>query len=285
MRWGFTWVGLGLCAGCGAVGPAASSTTASGHPQTVASAHMTEAERLSRAAAELWPLRADPAKRGAALAELERAAEADPSRHRAWADLARGHHFAARMAGADGDREQQRAHHEAGLQAAVRALPASPESDEAIAAVEASAVPALYWWAVHRMAAARLAGYGEVVLARGPVIAALSRARELDPETDHRGPDRELGRIRARASFTLHDARKAARAHSEAAAKAAPDYLDNRLRLAADVAVAMQDRETFERELRAVLEANPKVRDAEPENRLAQREARELLDRAGELFE
>jgi hypothetical protein len=242
---------------------------------------------LAARAKALWALRTDAGGLSDAIAAFHEAAEAAPEQPARWAALAEAHHFAAMNAALARDVELVVRHHALGLAAAERGLSATNAGDGVeLAEVTRERAPALYWLARHRLGAARQSGFGHRIVQRPRAIAELERCHALDPSIDHGGPDRVLGSLRARPLSPALRALAVAREHFERAIAAAPDYLPTRLAFARDYAVVAQDRGVFERELSAVLEADPaKVQAMEPENRIAQAQARRLLSRAGELFE
>lgn len=287
MRCGVTWLGLGMgLAGCGTSASVVRTEPVTNVSTAKPERPLSEAERVTREAMQLWARRQDPAVHGQALALFRRAAELEPGRAEGWAKLAAAHDFLARRARLGGDLEGAAAHRRGGLEAAGRALPElGPNRLESIATITADQAAALYWYAVHAAAGARLSGFGAVVTTRALALAALERARELDPMIDHAGPDRELGRLRARATSPIVRDLAAAAEHFDRAIELAPGYLDNHLARAAEHSVRAQDRAGFERELRSVMEGPLADDDAEPDNRMARHEAQALLERAGELFE
>jgi hypothetical protein len=124
--------------------------------------------------------------------------------------------------------------------------------------------------------------------------AALVRASELDRvaerrasdhllgillATEHGTPDRLLGILLATIPADAGGDLRAAEERFEAAMAAAPDCLATPLAYAERYAVRIRDGALYRRLLERVLAGDPnRLPDAAPENRAAQRRARQLLD-------
>jgi hypothetical protein len=86
------------------------------------------------------------------------------------------------------------------------------------------------------------------------------KARELDPNQDHAGPDRILGLLyRDAPSIGSVGSRTKARHHLQQAALVAPDFPDNRLNLL-ETYLDWKDRTGAARELKILEELLPKAR-------------------------
>jgi hypothetical protein len=110
------------------------------------------------------------------------------------------------------------------------------------------------------------------------IVAAADRARELDHTADHGAPDRILGIVYS--SLTTEYGGDLGRAEErfEAAVSSAPGYLPTRVEYAARWCVRMRDGARYRKLLQEVAAADPAaLPDAAPENRAAQKRARELL--------
>ena len=142
------------------------------------------------------------------------------------------------------------------------------------------AIEAIYLEAVCAADWARTQGFTQLVERRGEIQEALRLATELLPDLDNAGPDRELGRLFASLPAYAGGDLREARLHLEKAIGRAPLAPANHLLYARAIAVKLQDRELFEAQLGAVLEAPALT----PEDRAAAAEARELLVREDELF-
>jgi hypothetical protein len=157
---------------------------------------------------------------------------------------------------------------------------------QAISSLEVKAVPALYWWSVHLSEWSRINGYAEQIVYKDQLIAAMAFCLEKDPSYDYAGTNRFFGAFFSRPLSEADRSLTESKRHFERAQEIAPQFLANRYLFARDYAVMAQDRQTFETQLRFVLEANP---DADPsvapENRIYQKKAERLLQQASDLFE
>lgn len=154
--------------------------------------------------------------------------------------------------------------------------------EQAVRAVED--VAALSWTAADWGRVLEFEGLSLRALEEVPKIRALyERALELDPLYFASAPKRGLGALLANLpGFLGGDLERAQRLLEEAVADA-PEFLENRVRLACEVALKRRDRETFTRELQTVL-AHPIGEAYILWNRVAHREAQELLEMADRLF-
>jgi tetratricopeptide (TPR) repeat protein len=111
------------------------------------------------------------------------------------------------------------------------------------------------------------------------------KAYELDPTFFYYATTSFLGGFFTRLPLPSGDAERA-REGFEAAMAGAPEMLSHKVAFADLYATKIQDRALFERILGEVLAVDPATfpDDIAPENRVEQRRARRLLDRAGDLF-
>ncbi len=111
------------------------------------------------------------------------------------------------------------------------------------------------------------------------------KAYELDPAFFYYATTSFVGGFFTRLPLPSGDAEKA-RAGFEAAMAGAPEMLSHKVAYADLYATKIQDRAMFEKVLGEVLAVDPATfpPDIAPENRVEQRRARRLLDRAGDLF-
>jgi hypothetical protein len=157
---------------------------------------------------------------------------------------------------------------------------------QAISGLSEDSVPALYWRSVHLEEWAAFRGYAESLLYKDEIDAAMAFCLAKSDGYYHGGPHRYFGTLRARPLFYGDRNLTKSREHFERSLSMAPDFLENRLRYARDYAVMAQDQNTFEAQLRHVLEADPNaVPEIASENRIQQRKAEQLLQQASELFE
>ncbi len=150
--------------------------------------------------------------------------------------------------------------------------------EDAIAALDRSAAPLLYWWAIQRMALARDAGFASTVGAHPIVWRAMERVEALDPEVWYRGADRYFGAAFAVMPPIAGGDLDRARDRFEAALAHAPEFLETRLLYAELYATAAGDDALYREQLTAIVDApvgaDP---DIEPEQELVRRRARALL--------
>ena len=119
----------------------------------------------------------------------------------------------------------------------------------------------------------------------GRAKAIMTRIAEVDETHDNAGPRLYLGVMETLAPPALGGRPEVGRAHFERAIELAEDqYLMPRVLFAEHYARLMFDRELHDRELDAVLQANPRVEGLTLSNRIAQKRARELLESADEYF-
>lgn len=237
--------------------------------------------------------RADPARLAAALAAYARAATALPEDPSAEVRTARAEAFRALAAPDPGHaREAWDASARAAERALRRLAPAwagAIDAGEAPAAaavrVEAPGAEPLYLLAQGAMRAAQTAGYAAVLAVKDVALAMMTRAAALDERVDAAGPHRALGAWRAALPIAAGGGASGAREHFDRARALAPDDLLARVAEAETYAVLVQDRALFEALLDEALSFDLSRAPARaPENELAQRRARELLERKARLF-
>ena len=263
--------------------PAASAATRDA-PGGAFEAALVEGDRA-------WASRGDPARLDAAIAAYGRAAAIRPGDAAAELRLARAEAF--RGLGSPAPAKEA---WEASARAAERALrriaPAWAEAIDrgedpagAAARVDAPGAEALYLLAQGAMRSAQATGYAAVLAVKDAALAMMARAAELDERVDAAGPHRALGAWRAALPTAAGGGAAASRAHFERARALAPDDLLARVAEAETYAVLVQDEPRFEALLAEVLKADP-GRDAAraPENAVAQRRAKALLERKARLF-
>jgi TRAP transporter T-component len=263
--------------------PAASATTrdATGGAYEAA---LVEGDRA-------WASRGDPARLDAAIAAYGRAAAIRPGDAAAELRLARAEAF--RGLGSPAPAKEA---WEASARAAERALrriaPAWAEAIDrgedpagAAARVDAPGAEALYLLAQGAMRSAQATGYAAVLAVKDAALAMMARAAELDERVDAAGPHRALGAWRAALPVAAGGGAAASRAHFDRARALAPEDQLARVAEAETWAVLVQDEVRFEELLDGVL-AFDLGRDPAraPENAVAKRRAKELLQRKARLF-
>ena len=119
----------------------------------------------------------------------------------------------------------------------------------------------------------------------GRAKAVMTRIAEVDETHDNAGPRLYLGVMETLAPPSMGGRPEVGRAHFERAIELAEGrYLMPRVFFAEYYARLVFDRELHDRELNAVLRADPKVEGLTLANRIAQERARELLESADAYF-
>ena len=253
-------------------------------------------ERFDAALAEGdrdFALRGDAARLEGALRAYRLAAARKPGEPAAELRLARAEAFRGLSAQAPA---LAREAWEASARAAERALrKISPGWAEAIdrgddpaaaaARVDAPGAEALYLLAQGAMRAGQATGYAAVLAVKDSALAMMARAAELDERVDAAGPHRALGAWRAALPIAAGGGAAASRGHFDRARALAPDDQLARVAEAETWAVLVQDEIRFDQLLDGVL-AFDLGRDPvrAPENALAKRRAKDLLQRKARLF-
>jgi len=238
-----------------------------------------------------WSRRDRPAELQAALSAWRRAAAARPGAPAIELRLARAEGFRALSAQLPAE---ALAAHDASSRAAERALrtvaprfASAVEGGmplaEAATLVEAPGAEPLYWLALGRFAVAQGTGPAAVLAVKDHALALMTRAAALDERLEAGGPLRALGAWSAILPSSAGGGVAAARARFDRAAELFPDEPWRRVDEARTLSVLLQDQAGFERLLGEVLSA-PEAAQRGPEQRVAQRRAREWLDKRARLF-
>ncbi|HYS80020.1 MAG TPA: TRAP transporter TatT component family protein [Anaeromyxobacteraceae bacterium] len=243
------------------------------------------------AGAAAYVEREDPARLAEALQRFREAAALAPSdpaplvalaRAEAWRGLSTP--AAAREAWGEAARAAERALHLVAPRFGETA-DRGGELREAARRVEAPGAEPLYWLALATMGMGRARGMTAMLSVKDAARALMERAAALDERVDFGGPRRALGAWLATIPSAAGGGAAAARAELDRARELAPDYQLNRVRDAETLSVLLQDRARFERLLGEVIAFDPaRAPAAAPENRLAQRLAKDLLARRDRLF-
>lgn len=233
-----------------------------------------------------------------AIAALREALVLDPSDATRWVLLARALHFLGEchIGLLPARRDEVADTFEHAFHAAENALASSSRGfvramqkghpfEHTLHHFQADAVPALYWRSVALGRWAALQGRAMLFSFESEIRASIERAVVLAPGYFHAGPHRFLGTYFAHAPSFAGKHLGRSRFHFDRAFEMAPDYFPTRVLFAREYAVATGDRKAFEEALGAVIAGDPdRIEGAGPENRCAQRSARELVLRADELF-
>jgi tetratricopeptide (TPR) repeat protein len=149
---------------------------------------------------------------------------------------------------------------------------------QVFAAAELADLPALTAYAEALLDWCDRKGLATLLSQRDWLMAAAERALQLDRTADFGAADRILGVVEARLTPDLGGDLKSAEEHFEAALAEAPRYLPARLQYAETWCVRMREEPRYTQLLHEVADADPAaLPEAAPENRDAQRRARELL--------
>jgi tetratricopeptide (TPR) repeat protein len=287
-----------VLAGCAATREAAWETTPAAPIQAAPNAGAELAELVTRGD-ELWVNRLEEASLREATSKWREAADLDPDNFELWAKLSRAYYFHAdgHMSFDPARSEEMMVTYEASMDAAERSLMglsadftervrAGTRIEEAIAILDARAVPALYWRsaAMGRWGVAK--GFETVLAYKDEIRAIMTRCLELDPAYFYAGPHRYFGAYYARVPDFAGGDMERSRQHFDAALRIDGSYFGTRVLMAEFYATRAQDRTLFEEELGAVIAAEASsAPEIAPENTVEQRRARELLARVRELFE
>jgi hypothetical protein len=277
---------LALATACRRPGELAPGATAAAReaPASAYEAAIAEGDRA-------WASRGDPAKLDAALAAYGRAAGVRTGDAAAELRLARAEAFrglSSPLPAKDAWEASARAAERALRRMAptwAEAIDRGEDPAGAVARVEAPGGEALYLLAQGAMRTAQATGYAAVLAVKDAAVAMMARAAELDERVDAAGPHRALGAWRAALPTGAGGGAAASRAHFDRARALAPDDLLGRVVEAETYAVLVQDQPRFEALLGEVLKADAARDPARaPENAVAQRRARDLLERKARLF-
>lgn len=303
-RW--TWIGAAaVCAafvmGCGSGRDAVWDTTPeSGSQQPQTQEQQSQREQLVQEGQEAWAERLDEDRLKVAIEKWEQAAELDAADREIWVLLARAYYFHAdgHMSFDEARADEMVETFEKGIQASERALVAlSPEFaqrmragtriEEAVAVLDAEAVPALYWRSSNMGKWGLAKGFATVLSYKDEIRAIMARCLELDPTYFYHGPHRYFGAFYARVPAFAGGDLERSREHFDSSLEGAPGYLGTRTLMAEFYAVKSQNRELFDQQLEAVLAADLSTlpEDVLPENTIEQRRAENLKQKGDELFE
>jgi hypothetical protein len=158
---------------------------------------------------------------------------------------------------------------------------------EAIKVIDASAIEGAYWYATCLGKWAKRKSFAVLLGQKDNIKATMERVLELDPKFFHSAPHRYFGAFYAIApGFAGGDPVKSEE-HFKKSLDMAPYYVGTKVLWAEHLATKQDDEETFKRLLNEVLEVDPTSGaqyDLEPEVRVEQQKARELLENIDEYF-
>jgi hypothetical protein len=285
-----------LVASCGSTRESAWDTTG-GSVQLDEAAQAQVADLLAQANAA-WANRGDMTQAKAAVDALKAATDIDPSNAVALADLSHVTYFYAdcHLRFDEDNPDLYKSTHEEGVRAAERSLsamsPAFAEKmsageliEDAIAVLNADAVPALYWRSSNLARWATLESFATLLSYKDEIRAIMEFCLDENPLYWYQGPDRYFGAFFARApGFAGGDMKKSA-AHFNVAIDAQPDYWGTRILMAEEWAIKEDNRALYEELVDYVLAGDPNViPELVPENTCEQRKAQKLKDEIDENF-
>lgn len=259
------------------------------------SAGSDEAKALVEQGDQAWQARDDRARLEEAISKWEAAAGQ-------WADgalyakLSRAHYWKGdAFLALDADADARDAEYGQSLDWATRAVKLeAPEMSQALAQGQqmAAAVKlapkaaseALLWYATSLGKWAAQRQFATRVKYKDELKAIIDRVHELD-EVQHGATFRWLGTYEAQTIGIAGGNPERAKADFESSLKLAPNNLGTKVLWAQYLCPKTHDRETFQRLLQEVVEADPTLdADNVPENREDQRKARQLLAEVDTLF-
>lgn len=281
-----------LAVGCGK----GRTNTWDAKAQTPVAAQATDTEGDPAAEGDaLWEQRGDQAQLEAALKAWDVALAANPGDAELLVKLARGSYLLS-----DGyfraDKTRYLETFEKGVDYAERALTAaSPEFAKrvragetvinAINAVDAVGVPALYWYSSNLGKWAKAKGFTTLLGNKDTIKAIMERCLALDETYFYGGPHRYFGAYYAVApSFAGGDLNKA-KVHFEQSIETAPNAVSTKVLMAENYAVKSQDKELFVKLLQEVLAVDDDIiPELAPETKIEKEKARELLAEIDDKF-
>jgi tetratricopeptide (TPR) repeat protein len=302
-----SWMVVGLSvgllgvgsAGCGGSRTAAWEEDTTGDGAVTAEAQATHDAAVAEGDAA-WAERESPERLRAAIDAWTRALEAVPSDWELWQRLGRAQYFLA-----DGTLQfdpaleaETTTMYQTAITSTERSLsehfPAFREhmrnaerfDDAALALVDATAVPALYWRASALGRWARRDGFATVLAYKDEIRAIMTYCLNNDRHYYNAGPDRYFGAFYAVAPTYAGGDLELSRQHFEYAIGVEPNFYGTHVLFAMEYAVKAQDRELFTTQLNLVINGNPDVLpDVRPEQLVEIRKANDGMARMDELFE
>ncbi len=162
---------------------------------------------------------------------------------------------------------------------------AGERTEEAVKVLGKEYAGCVYWAASGLGKWAKMEGFATQVSNKDRIKNFVEVVTEKDRNYFYGGPDRYWGAYYSIIpGFMGKDLTKSAE-YFEASMKISPDYLGTKVLMADTLANQKDDRQLFETLLKAVIEADPAANaEIEPENRIEQEKARELLSRIDELY-
>jgi hypothetical protein len=154
-----------------------------------------------------------------------------------------------------------------------------------LASIEPKGAAALFWFAADQHRLCSVVGLRCLLVEADQLKGLFARVEELSPGFFYGGPERHLAELELALPLGFGAAMKGTAERLARSLRQGPGLLETHVAWAERWAVKAQDYARFKAELKLVLDAS---RDASPElrpeNELAQRRAKALLDRSEELF-
>lgn len=280
-----------LSAGC------ATTYTANWNETAATAASPTdEAKAMAAAGDELWAQRTDKAKLIDALAKWEGAAEkmADAE---LFTKISRGHYLLGDgYYFLEGNTDGRDAEYQKGLDWATKALKlAAPEFTkamvegkkhaESITLAPKEAVPAMYWYATNLGKWAATKGFTTRLKYKDDVKATIEHVKSLDAGYFYSAPWRYLASYEAQTAGLAGGSLDKSEEFFKRAVELAPSYLGTKVLWADYLTTKRRDRDTFEKLLKEVIAADPKIEPAiEAENLIEIEKAKKLLAAVDDKF-
>lgn len=250
-------------------------------------------DTLRSQAEQAWLERQDPDRLQEAIVFFKRAHEFDRKDREILTRMARALYFQA-----DGyltDVDERLLRYDQGAYYGEKALSLNPAFQEklregtplidAIAVLGDTDLEALYWTASNLGKWSKLKGLPTVIKNKDLIRAMLEKVSALDETFYYGATSRYWGAFYAAAPSMMGGDMKKSQTYFARAIELAPDFFAIRVLMAEMYCVKLKDRACFEEQLNRVIATAPTVLpDVEPEQLVEQRKARELLERANELF-
>lgn len=263
-------------------------------PKETKSAIAIDTTALEARFQSLWSLRDDPRSLCEAIAVLKQLLDARGGQHyETLVLLSRAHYLLGEL---EEDKEKKLEAYEAGMRygdLALHTIPAFREAfertrtiEDAVVAVPASGIGAIYWDAVNQGKWANEKGKVKVLFMKDKVKKMIERVLALDERWWHGAAHRYLGSYNAALPTFAGRDLEASKRHFLRAIEIAPNYFSTRVLMAEYWARNANDRAAYKEQLELVLRTPADVLpEVAPEQRIEQRKARRLLDEIDDYFE
>jgi tetratricopeptide (TPR) repeat protein len=291
-------------AGCGATSAADKETTLPTRDITAAKEKTPEqlfTDEMARGDAH-FAKRHQLEELSKAIGAYQAAAKINPNDPEVWTKLARSYYLWAdgflsfEKEKSDEAMEKFMKTHEQGIVYAKRSLLANSQEfqkkmqaeekmEEAIKVLDKSAAPAMYWMAANYGKWGVARGFTTILRYKDMIKEIMDTVHKLAPEYFFGAADRYLGAYYAKLpSIAGQDLDKSMK-HFKASLSTAPNYFGTKVLMAEYWAKNKDDRASFEKWLKEVIEGDPESNPGcSPENRIEQKKAQRLLANIDEIF-